>query len=385
MDQQTGQWNSSLLISALGFHAALFIACVHPIPPILPNRTDRLIFTSTNSGSFSFKGACNLIQSPPLPDPTASAVWKMIWKCHGILPRILLFLWKLSHDAVPVKSVFARHLRIAAPLCEICGLGSDDALHSLFLCPKAEQSWLNSSIGLRVHALPAQILPLLKFLSEQLTHHDFMRFDNHLWALWKSRCKEVYEGKRINVQQVNSLANSYTFLAVVGRYGLNTHLRRMEVQNQHEMPTCFQGNICRLDGSFHNNGTAGWAYTLFQDEQLLRYGLESGEAASPLHVEACAMLAAIKAVHTVGWSSVIFLIDCQILANVINGAATPESVDWKAYLELLDILVAFRRQQLFKCCYVPRAGLQLEHHLANYARINNLTAVGFSFPSFPPI
>ncbi|KAJ4787670.1 RNA-directed DNA polymerase (reverse transcriptase)-related family protein [Rhynchospora pubera] len=310
IDQQTGEWNSSLLISALGFHAALFIACVHPIPPIHPHRTDRLIFTPTNSGSFSFKGACNLIQSSPQPNLTSSAIWKLIWKCQGILPRIRLFLWKLTHDAVPVKYVFARHLRTAAPPCEICGLGSDDAIHSLFFCSKAEQSWLNSSIGLRVHALPVHIIPLLKLLSEQLTQHDFLRFANHLWALWKARCKEVYEGKRINVQQVSSLANSYTFLADVGGCGLNTRLRQMQVQNHHEMSICLQGNICRLDGSFHNNGTAGWAYTLFQDEQLLQYGLESGEAMSPLHVEALAMLAATKAVYTVGWSSAIFLTDC---------------------------------------------------------------------------
>ncbi|KAJ1702372.1 hypothetical protein LUZ63_002151 [Rhynchospora breviuscula] len=377
----TGQWDTTKLISALGFQAALFITCTHPTPPLKPSTPDRLIFTPAHSGSFSFKGACHLLQPPS--DPNPSRLFNCIWKCPGIFPRIRLFLWKLIHDAVPVKSVFAKYLRIVVPPCEICALGPDDAMHALFLCPKAEQSWLNSSIGLRVHVLPTEIDRLLKALLEQLTQHDFMRFANHLWALWKARCKEVYEGTKINVQQVCSLANSYTFLANVAACRTvlpNQHSQKD--QAAHLVPQ--DGYICRLDGSYHITGAAGWAYSLSEDQQLVQYGLEWGTASSPFHAEAIALLTALRAVSAVGWSFVTFLTDCQVLSNVVRGAVTLDSVDWSAYTILLQIMAIFKQELSFHCCYVPRTLLQHEHQLANYARINKIRAVGFSLPSFPP-
>ncbi|KAJ4792391.1 RNA-directed DNA polymerase (reverse transcriptase)-related family protein [Rhynchospora pubera] len=383
IDQNTGQWNSNLLISAVGFHGALFIACVYQQPPLHHGRSDRLIFTPSNSGRFSFKGACNLLQhnTPHLSDH--SDIWKVVWRCPGILPRIRLFLWKLLHDDVPVKSVFARMMRVQPPPCELCGLDQDSALHALFLCPIAEQSWLTSAIGLRVNALPADINQLVAWLSKQLTHQDFMRFANHLWAFWKARCKEVYEGKKIMVQQVSCMANSYTFLANLGdppRRSVSTI--REEDDNYRSV---VEGLYCRMDGSYQCQGNSGWAYTLYNGSVLVEYGLGSGTADSPLHAEALAMHASLRAALAAGWSAAIFQTDCQVLANVINGFMSPETVDWTAYITILGLIATFKQYGDFLCCYVPRGELQLEHSLANHARIFDVSMTGYSFPSFPQI
>ncbi|KAJ4756488.1 RNA-directed DNA polymerase (reverse transcriptase)-related family protein [Rhynchospora pubera] len=314
----TGQWNTSLLISALDFHAALYLVCAYPEPPLIHSDADRLIFTPATSGVFSFKAACRLLSTHASMMAPSSPSWKEIWHSPGILLRIRVFLWRLLHDVVPVSATFARRL-------------STTMLANLL-------SWL------RTFALPRGIPDLFSFLVEQLDQRDFMIFANHLWAFWKARCKQVYEGKQINGRQVNILANSYTFLADLTR----TSLRKLEGQQDcnlgRSVPT--EGNICKMDASFSDHGDSGWVYTLYTGGHLLHYGVLSGPASSPLHAEVNAMLASLIAASAAAY---------------------------------------FKRNDGLSCFYVPREQLQQEHLLANYARIHNISTIQNFFPSFPPM
>ncbi|KAJ4800370.1 RNA-directed DNA polymerase (reverse transcriptase)-related family protein [Rhynchospora pubera] len=333
---QTGKWNTTVLISALGFHAALYLACAHPDPPITHTRQDRLIFSPASSGTFSFKAACRVLSSPANGAARSTIPWKAIWYTPSILPRIRMFLWRLQHDAVPVRATFTRRLRLPAPPCEICGLHLDDALHALFLCPIAQQCWLTSSLGLRVHALPENIPMLIKLLVDKLSQRDFMRFANHLWAFWKARCKQVYEGKHINGRQVNFLANSYTFLADLSiHFDQEFHrLGQQDCNRGRSIPE--GGNICRMDGSYSDQGCSGWAYSLSLGDHLLQFGAFAGTASSPLHAEVNAMLVSLRAAMMVAWSSACFLSDCQLLVKVINGLLLPESLDWRDVVDVAE-------------------------------------------------
>ncbi|KAJ4776171.1 hypothetical protein LUZ62_060428 [Rhynchospora pubera] len=212
-----------------------------------------------------------------------------------------------------------------------------------------------------------------------------MRFANHLWAFWKARCKQVYEGKQINGRQVNFLANSYTFLA-----DLSTHFDQefhRVVQQGCNWGRCIpeRGNICRMDGSYFDQGRSGWAYTLSLGDHLLQFGAFAGTASSPLHAEVNAMLVSLRAAMMVGWSSARFFTDCQLLVKVINDLLLPESLDWRVYSDLLDVIVIFKGKEGFTCFYVPRDLVLQEHYLANYARMHNISTVQHSYPSFPPI
>ncbi|KAJ4789499.1 hypothetical protein LUZ62_040745 [Rhynchospora pubera] len=289
------------------------------------------------------------------------------------------------HDAIPVRSVFARILRTAAPPCEICGNDTDDPMHVLFLCPKAEQSWLASTLGLRIHALPTQVRLVIEMLSRHLTEADFLRFANHLWAFWKARCKEVYEGAKLNVRQVNSAALSYTFVAnLMDRVGSTMPCpERQQQQMAHGLPII--GNVCRMDGSYHPQGQAGWAFTLYKDEHILEYRLGTGTATSPLHAESIALLHAVNTALARGWETATFLSDCQTLVAVVTGTLSADTVDWKAYTTLLEIIALFGQHHGFSCYYIPRSYLRDEHLLANRARIYSLNCVGHTFPSFPPL
>ncbi|KAJ3701325.1 hypothetical protein LUZ61_005030 [Rhynchospora tenuis] len=380
VDEHSQGWNTSLLIETLGFHGALYIACLHPHPPLNASRKDRLIFKPAKSGNFSFKGACNLLQPVNTHQQPQVQVWKAIWYSPGILPRIRVFLWKLMHDALPVRAVFARRLRLPPPPCDLCGQEEDDALHVLFRCDVARNYWFSSPLAIRADALPGQVMPILNLLSQQLGKERFLVFANLLWSFWKARCKQIYEGVRINVRQVLGMAVSLHSLAKAA--GIQRCITEGE-SNCVAAEIDMTGRVCILDGSFKDDGMAGWAHMLYEEGDLLGYEMLSGKAASPLHAEALAFRAAVTRVHNEGWTIATFYTDSQLLARILNGFLSPESTDWRAYELVIDLIATWKDNSGFRCLAVPRDKLLTVHKLANLARVKGLTAQGSTFPLFP--
>ncbi|KAJ1685337.1 hypothetical protein LUZ63_016727 [Rhynchospora breviuscula] len=325
-----------------------------------------------------------MIEAAVNQSPVDSGIWKIVWKCSGILPRIQLFIWKIFHDALPVKAVFARRLRIHAPPCEICGLDEDDAMHALFLCTRAKQCWLASDLGLRVDVLPQQVVPALVFIFQQLTGDLLVLFVNILWSFWKARCKEVYEGKKIVIQQV--LRDACSLHTLTKCIGGQSRRRGITINNTthsiRQIPVI--GKYCKMDGSYKEGGGAGWAYTFYENNELIQYGIRAGDATSPLHAELLALNAALHDALLIGWLEAIFYTDCEVISKVLNGVLPPEAVDWRVYLLFLDIISVFKQHENLICCYAPRELLTQEHELANIARVRELNVTGYTFPWFQP-
>ncbi|KAJ4813402.1 hypothetical protein LUZ62_025968 [Rhynchospora pubera] len=284
------------------------------------------------------------------------------------------------HDAIPVRAVFARRLRLTPPPCDLCGLEHDDAMHVLFDCDVERNYWFSSHLALRADALPKQVIPLLQLLLQQLGREGFMVFANLLWSLWKARCKQIYEGVKINIRQVLAMAVSLDRLGTVA--GNQRCIVRGDLSYV-ATELNFSGRICTLDGSFKEDGSAGWAHMLYEEGVLVAYGMWSGEAASPFHVEALAFQAAVRQVQKQGWTNVTFYTDSQILARILNGMLSPDLIDWKAYGLIIDLIAIWKDTREFQCFATPRDNLHTEHRLANLARVDGLTAEGFTFPLFP--
>ncbi|KAJ4764847.1 Reverse transcriptase-like protein [Rhynchospora pubera] len=297
-----------------------------------------------------------------------------------------MFLWKLLHDAIPVKALIARRMRTQPPPCEVCGLDVDGAMHVLFLCIKAKQCWLASGLGLRVDSLHPDIIQAVMFIFQQLDTEQLVLFANIIWSIWKTRCKEVYEGKKMVVRQIlrdagllNNLTKSFYQVSVIRRGSLPT---APSPPIQLLLDT---GKHCKMDGSFKEGSRAGWAYTLYENNVLIQYGLGTGDATSPLHAELLALNNTIQAALSQGWQEATFYTDCEVIAKVLNGVLPPEAVDWRVYILLLDTISTLKHYRKFVCCYAPRDLLVQEHNLANFARIGDLTAIGHTFPLFRPL
>ncbi|KAJ4764262.1 RNA-directed DNA polymerase (reverse transcriptase)-related family protein [Rhynchospora pubera] len=379
VDVHSGGWNTTLLIQTLDFHRALFIACSFPTPPLRSSMNDRLVLKSSTSGKFSFKEACKLLQPLSTLPPGMNDIWKAVWRAPGMLPRTRIFLWKLLHDSVPLKAVIARRLHTVPPPCEVCGLEEDDMMHVLFKCEVTRKYWFSSQLAIRTDALPNQVTPTLQFLLQQLGEHRFAMFANLIWSLWKARCKQVYEGAKIDITQTLGMATSYDRLARVA--GMVSQVKHGAVQVTVE-EIQIHGRICTMDGSFKEGNLAGWAYMMYEDGRLVSYEMITGSAISPLHAEALAINAAMQGVKMEGWSDVTFYTDSQVLTRLLNGSLSPDSIDWRIYVEIVQLISNWKGNDGFNCVDVSRELLPIKHGLANLARLKGFTTKGFTFPLF---
>ncbi|KAJ1687335.1 hypothetical protein LUZ63_018725 [Rhynchospora breviuscula] len=294
IDVQSGNWNTGSLIQTLGFHGALFIACSYAAPPVRPSVTDRLVFKPSSTGKFSFKKACKLLQPLPALSPIMADIWKVVWRVPGILPRIQIFLWKLVHDSIPIRATIARRLHIVPPPCDICGLEEDDVVHALFRCQVARTYWFTSNLSIRTDKLPSQVIPIVHTLLQHLGEPGFAIFANLIWSIWKARCKQVYEGVKVDNKQALGMAASYDRLAgITGRISLlRSRVRRVSVEEIQNT-----GRVCTMDGSFKEGEMAGWAYMMHEDGMLVSYELMTESAITPLYAEALALKSALQGVQ----------------------------------------------------------------------------------------
>ncbi|KAJ4804412.1 Ribonuclease H-like superfamily protein [Rhynchospora pubera] len=319
-DNATGRWNVSKLITAFGFHGALFLAITFPDGPLLNDRQDRLVFTATNNGAFSLKSAYRLLstehQQASQPAQLSKEVLNTIWHNTGLLPKVRLFLWKLVKHALPVDHLLATRLRRQKHGCSLCGDPNEDVTHVIFKCHLARRVWLTSSLGIRTDALPNDTAAVMAQVTAHLDEQQLQLFASLAWNIWKHRCKVVYEGGTFDFRRVLSMA---------GHMLQNVNMASSLYSNRYKQPTRsllvqdydFTGFV---DGSWVSTGKggSGWAYVLIDKMgNLIEFACGDEASASPIHSETLALKHAINAAKRHRFTSCSFLTDCTLLHQVM--------------------------------------------------------------------
>ncbi|KAJ4805093.1 Ribonuclease H-like superfamily protein [Rhynchospora pubera] len=254
---------------------------------------DRLILTHGSSGSFSFKTACRLVRGPHMHvQQHLPHVLKFVWHSPGLLPRVRLFLWKIINNALPIGGTFAAKMGFLSPLCHVCNSGSEIATHALFFCQFARSFWFASPFSVRFESMPDDPTMLLFHVTSILQGFLFTSFANHLWALWKFRCKHICEGAPLIVDPILKMAEYYNRLSrITSNLTIPKPLRHIWTA---QAPNLHEGFNCFVDGSFISTGSAGWAYLLLNGENLIQYELQSGESLSAFEAGLKALSLAVK-------------------------------------------------------------------------------------------
>ncbi|KAJ4815304.1 hypothetical protein LUZ62_027870 [Rhynchospora pubera] len=384
LDAEGLNWSHDALVTYFGTGVALHILSKYPRPQInTSTREDRLIFTPAKSGQLTFKEACKLLQAPhPHTNQQMQDVLKVVWHCPGILPRIRLFLWKTIVKGVPLRGTFADRLGLLPPDCSVCGQGIEEAKHTLFDCSFAKGYWFSSPLAMRVDSLPHDMISLLYSICQALQAVQFVQFANLLWALWKSRCSHIMEGKKLETKKIYQLANYHNNLSrLVSSMQIPGSLKHIWARNEEGRG---DGVECFTDGSLGENLSAGWAYVLWSQGELLHYAAECGSGTSALSVEISAMQLAVKSVGDRGvMMKCTFYTDSHQLQQIVEGRMSLETVPWECYHEALILVQTMRAFPNFQCRHIPRDKNQEAHCLANYARISFVSCSGYTFPSCP--
>ncbi|KAJ4785223.1 RNA-directed DNA polymerase (reverse transcriptase)-related family protein [Rhynchospora pubera] len=379
---QGSTWSHDKLAEQFGVAASIQIISNHPHPPLANNsRGDRLLFTKLDSGKFNFKEACNLLHGISIPIPSnVAAIFKTIWHCPGLLPRVRLFLWKLMHGALPLRGTCMARIGNHVTQCPVCDLGPDLPMHALFHCPFAETFWFASSFSIRSQQLPSNPTDLLIHISQSLQGMDFTSFVNHLWALWKCRCSHVYDGARLSHTTVTSMALTYNkWSRLTSSLTIPRPLKHIWSAAQQLVES---GVTCFVDGSFKDPNCAGWGFLFYERDCLLRYGLRYGRARSATGSEISAMLLAVKTAIDMGLQNCTFFTDCSLLQQILDCRVAPDSLPWQEFNAMLELMDNFRSWSGFSCTFIPRENNIEAHHLANYARVHEISCTEFTFPLF---
>ncbi|KAJ4812794.1 Ribonuclease H-like superfamily protein [Rhynchospora pubera] len=378
LSQQRHGWDNEKLIQVFGFHGALFIAITYPNDLVFSNRRDRLLFTPAKNGEFSIKGAYKLLTQGSHTGSSLSKLFNAIWYTPHILPRARVFLWKIAKNALPVEQVLCYRLNKQPQGCSLCGCQTENVVHTLFKCPVAQQVWFCSEFGLRTENLPDDSQQVLAMLFLSLSQQQRSAFSAIAWHLWKARCKEVFEGKKVSPFMVLSSASNLTF---------TMRIAPVAVPARRQILTTIVPNspfICYSDASWvsHEEGGVGLAAVVFTNNRLLvQYELRVTAASSPFHSEVLALSMAVQMILSNNINDCCFLTDCKELFDVLNGLSGVTSVEWRAYDDTLQLLDVMTATPGFNCAHINRDDNHLADSFAKFARFRNVNCTDYTFPT----
>lgn len=112
--------------------------------------TDSYVCHWTSNGDYSVKSGYRCLTASDQPnDPVQMSFWNLTWHRGDLLPRIRLFVWKLSKGALPLAGIISARIKTTDPTCTVCGTDKEDVPHLLFNCPFARGCWYASPLALR--------------------------------------------------------------------------------------------------------------------------------------------------------------------------------------------------------------------------------------------
>jgi hypothetical protein len=123
---------------------------------------------------------------------------KRIWK-GKIPPKIKIFLWLLYNDAVLTKDNLIRRRWIGDPKCMFCE-EDENITHLFFQCPTAKVIWSVIAVCFGANNIPTNLTQCWNWCEKWLPfgkkYHPW-EIVAFCWAIWKSRNKACFEGKKI--------------------------------------------------------------------------------------------------------------------------------------------------------------------------------------------
>lgn len=172
------------------------------------NREDFWSWKHTKSGNYCVKSGYWLASTIKKPDlfleasmlPSLNGLKEQIWSLPTV-PKIKLFLWRLSSDALPVTDLLARRGISLDTRCQICGNEGESINHVLFTCSVARRLWALSQVPLpqsgfdqvSIHSNLHFLFSLGKNFAVPL---EIRRsYPWILWRLWKNINSLVFEAR----------------------------------------------------------------------------------------------------------------------------------------------------------------------------------------------
>ncbi|KAK3230518.1 hypothetical protein Dsin_002399 [Dipteronia sinensis] len=141
-DTASGEWNRRLISDSFIPDDANLILSL----PCSSNITSNsLVWHSDKFGAYSVKSryhlGCNLISSPSCSSLDSSeSWWKYLWRMK-IPSKVKIFLWRVSHNWIPIGCNLNKRRIPVDVFCHICCRRPETSFHALWCCPSLKQEF----------------------------------------------------------------------------------------------------------------------------------------------------------------------------------------------------------------------------------------------------
>ncbi|XP_024200456.1 uncharacterized protein LOC112203766 [Rosa chinensis] len=130
---------------------------------------------------------------PSIPDPY-TRLWAALWKAT-VPNKVALQAWRSCVNILPTRHCLSTKGYVGDMVCPLCGSGIENNVHLFIHCNYAREVWAAANLpvpSMHVFVVKDYLLQLVGILS---TEH-FGKVLILLWAIWKNRNTQVWEGTK---------------------------------------------------------------------------------------------------------------------------------------------------------------------------------------------
>jgi hypothetical protein len=145
----TGQWDEQLVRQKIWEMDAEIILST----PIRADFEDYPAWFHDSKGIFSVKSAYKIYVkqrdakvSSSSVDTKVHSFWKQIWDL-SCLPKVKQFMWRLTHNSLPLRTNISRRGIRCDTLCACCKRLDEDGAHFFLKCKETREAWRSLGLG----------------------------------------------------------------------------------------------------------------------------------------------------------------------------------------------------------------------------------------------
>lgn len=340
-------------------------------------KPDALRWLPVKAGAYTTKSGYELGKIHSKPESVESFSWSTnIWKVKTS-PKLKMFMWKATCNALPLGSALANRGLTSAEVCKRCG-EREDNIHLFLLGPFAAHVW--ELVPALLKPIPANLVSMKDLLVKArqmvslppvgIGHTPLYPWG--LWFLWKARNALVFDGKIITAEETVGKALSEAKCWKEAKLSQAQPIRQpgqiSQTNSQSDSISCFSDAAWRSSTCC---GGFGWVIKNPQEVTILQGSSSRPSVASALMAEALAMKAAITAAIASSVSRLACFSDCQELVLLLKSEGYAVELDGI----LADIYLLSAKLISISFNFVPRSENGEADALAKLALLS------FSVPS----
>ena len=202
IDPVSSSWNMNMLRELFHWKDIQIVLRQKPVVSM----EDSLCWALTRNGVYTVKSGYDFISNQVHHDlfkkaeenPSLNPLFLKIWNLHTV-PKIKNFLWRLLNGSIAVEDRLRTRGLKNADGCLLCGSESETINHVMFQCSLSRQVWAMSLVPSPLNGFGDSLFTNLAHLFDMSTNPSLSPLLREispwiLWALWKNRNKNLFEG-----------------------------------------------------------------------------------------------------------------------------------------------------------------------------------------------